>query len=149
MLAFQAQLLLLLLCGVAVHGATIAALSKHDPSAWSKESGCKEADNLRLVQCNLGVYERAVEKTVNATSNGVDLFLFPEGYGLANGATVGLIHGILERILCVWLCDCDESVTRMCCLYRRMFVIAEINVLGTTDVQCVGQPVHVVSNERR
>jgi hypothetical protein len=83
-----APLLLLQQAGIA-SALTVATLSNHDPTTWSKDSGCNAAtDDRGLVACNLRVYEAAVKIAAASKEAPVDVVLFPEGYALAGDADV-------------------------------------------------------------
>ena len=59
----------------------IGVLAEHDSSAWESEYGCVGliSDHRKRIECNLDVYEAAVE---TASTVGVKMLLLPEGYGL-------------------------------------------------------------------
>ena len=116
----------------------VATLSQHNPTSWSKDSGCRQRSNapaaandagdLALIHCNLRVYAEAVKLAANTTAatadgNGVDLVLFPEGYALAGDADVRsrcrFCYPLLDPIQCIHSirpCAVCVCVRRVCCL---------------------------------
>ena len=85
-LGLIALALTLLLCSASAGAPSTAplrvgVLADHDSTAWAAEKGCVGLinDHRKRIECNLEVYESAIE---SAAKEGVQMLVLPEGYGL-------------------------------------------------------------------
>jgi hypothetical protein len=67
----------------------IGTFANMNPTAWKKgdeyECSKHDEDTIELINCNLQVYEAAV---ATAAGVGIDLLVFPEGYGTIGTPTL-------------------------------------------------------------
>ena len=108
-------------------GIRVGTLANHNPDAW--KSGCGETGSFERVKCNLEVYEKAASM---AKSNKVDIFVFPEGYGLSSKPTKdGYFEPYdPENLISSTPCSFgnDSVITKLSCLAKNNSLLLATNV---------------------
>lgn len=108
-------------------GIRVGTLANHNPDAW--KSGCGETGSFERVKCNLNVYENAASM---AKSNKVDIFVFPEEYGLSSKPTKdGYFEPYdPENLISSTPCSFgnDSVITKLSCLAKNNSLLLATNV---------------------